>query len=305
MNKKILSLAVAAAVAVPMAAQAADVTVSGALNMAVYNTNENLSGTGGSASGGLTGGDHGTNKIEVNVKGDNMFAKMAWDMRPTNNYRLDNDARENYLGIKVGGVNVSLGRHANHYNAGVKIDAMHATFLESRGRAGGVGKVASFVSGQLDVAGSAGDVKWAVAYAPANQDTYGFKNTINANVNFKAGPASVGVGYDQDTAGNTSTGLSAAMKFGDFGVKASFENVDGAAVSGCAAGTACTVIFADLSMPLGGGTIGLGLGSNTTASTTFSRVSYATKVSGATVYAGVSNDGASNQRAGVGMKIGF
>jgi len=302
MNKKILSLAVAAAVAAPMAAQA-DVSVNGAFNMAMYNTNESLAGSGGKAGGGLTGGDHGTNKLEVNVKDGDMFGKFAWDMKPTSN-ALDSP-RENYAGIKVGGVNVMIGRQANDYNAGVKIDSMHATFLESRGRSGGVGKVASFVSALLGVSGAAGDVKWGVQYGPAHPDTYGLKAPTMANVNFKAGPASVGVGYDQDTKGNTSTGLSAKMKFGDIAVAASFENVDAGHTSTGTAGTAETVIFADVSMPLGGGTVGLGLGSNTTTSKTFSRVSYSTKVAGATVYGGVSNDGASNQRTGLGLMIKF
>ena len=64
-------------------------------------------------------------------------------------------AREQYAGVKVGGVNVSIGRMANAYNGGVKIDTMTANFLEARNMAGGVAKVPSFVSGLLGVSGSA------------------------------------------------------------------------------------------------------------------------------------------------------
>ena len=198
---------------------------------------------------------------------------------------------------------------ANAYNGGVKVDTMTANFLEARGRAGGVGKVPSFVSGLIGVSGKAGDVSYALQYGPAYSDMatdagISATNPVMANVKFKAGPATLGIGYQGDTAGNTSTGISGKMKFGDIAAALSYESVDGAWVAGTSAGTTSNVVFADVSMPVGSGTVGLGIGSNTTASTTFTRLDYQMKMSAATLTVGYSSaDG--DTRAGAGLKVGF
>ena len=150
MNKKILSLAVAAAVAAPMAAQA-DVTVNGAVSRDMYSQ-------GGSTSG-LAGSDSGTSKLDINVKDGDAFAKVAFDIRPAATKTGSNSvmpAREQFAGVKVGGVSISVGRLANAYAGTLKVDTMTANFLEARKMAGGVSKVASFVSGLLGFSGSAG-----------------------------------------------------------------------------------------------------------------------------------------------------
>ena len=291
MNKKILSLAVAAALAVPMAAQA-DVSVNGAVSMDLYNDS--------TSTASLSGGDAGTSKLEINVKDGDAFAKVAFNT--VNMFGgAAPGAREHLAGIKLGGANVSVGRLASAYAGTMKVDTMTANFLEARDQVGGVSKVSSFDNGMLGVDGKSGDVSWALQYGIA--DTTNAR--LNAGVKFKAGPASVGIGYQTDSAGNTSTGLSAKMKFGDIAVAASFENADSAHMNGTnVGGTAETSIFADVSMPMGGGTVGLGLGSNTTNSTTFTRVSYQQKMGAATITAGArSADGAT--RAGLGLAVRF
>jgi len=319
MNKKILSLAVAAAVAAPMAAQA-DVSVNGAVSRDMYSD---------STKTGLVGGDSGTSKLDINVKSGDAFAKVAFDIRtaampstvtytPTStatsasfaNYAMP--AREQYAGVKVGGVNVSIGRMANAYNGGVKVDTMTANFLEARAMAGGVAKVPSFVSGLLGFSGKAGDISYAIQYGPAYHDmsldagaTTAATNPLAANVVFKAGPATVGVGYWGDTGGDSTVGVSAKMKFGDIALGVSYENAAVAWISsGTTTGSTNNEIFADVSMPMGSGTIGLGLGTNTDASTTFSRVSYQMKMGDAKLtVGGRSADG--DTRVGAGLAVSF
>ena len=317
MNKKILSLAVAAVVAAPFAApitaQAADVSVNGAYSMAMFNTDEDLSvttgiGTGsGKAGGGLYGGDFGISKVEFNVKSGDAFAKIATSI-VSNTGGLcvtGSCVREVMAGVKVGGVDVILGRQANMYNNGVKVDTMTGTFMEARKHPGGVAKVPSFVGGLLGVSGKAGEVSYGVQYGPEYSDSYSQTNPIYAHVNFKAGPAAIGIGYQGDPAGNATTGASAKMKFGDVAVAVSLESADGAYVGGGTTGTASSIVFADVSMPLGGGTVGLGLGNNTDQSSTFARLSYQMKVGGgADFFAGVAKDD-SNQRVGAGLTVKF
>jgi hypothetical protein len=319
MNKKILSLAVAAAVAAPMAAQA-DVTVNGAVSRDMYN--ESISG-GGS---GFVGGDSGTSKLEINVKEGNAFAKIAFDIRPaampgSASYSVPTTAsgattasstlygmpaREQYAGVKTGGLSISVGRLASAYAGTLKVDTMTANFLEARNRAGGVSKVASFNSGMLGFSGSAGDISYNLQYGPAYVDYYGYSdNPVEAGVKFAAGPATVGLGFQSDKDGNSTAGVSAKMKFGDIAVGASYENDSGGYGAGCTAGTACNMIFADVAMPMGAGTAGLGIGSNTDASTTFARVSWQMKVSGAATLTvgGSSADGDTRMGAGLAVKF--
>jgi hypothetical protein len=308
MNKKILSLAIAAAVAAPMAAQA-DVSVNGALSMDMYQDS-----TAAGGSGGLTGSDAGTSKVEFNVKSGNSFAKYAMALNKTIADGSSPGTREAQAGINVGGFNLTIARQANAYNMGVKVDTMTANFLEARNRAGGVSKVPSFVNGLIGVSGSAGDVKYNVQYGPAYATGSTLTNPVLAGVQFKAGPATIGLGYYGDHLGNASSGVSAKMKFGDIAVAASFESADGYWTAGgggndttlgtAGAGSAQSIIFVDASMPVGSGTIGLGLGQNTTQSTTFSRLSYQMKVDAGTVTFGGSNaDG--DTRIGAGIKVSF
>jgi len=274
--------------------------------MGVYSTNESLTASGGSASGGLAGGDFGTAKLEVNVKEGDAVAKVAFNLDGMlNSGAAPASNRELFGGVKLGGGTLTMGRLANTYNAGVKIDSMIANFLEARKNKGGTSKVDSFVSGLIGYAGKAGDVSYGIQYGPADVDMTGAsQNFLAASVKFKAGPATVGVGYQADRNGNPTTGVSGSMKFGDVAVALSYENADGTYMAGGTSGTAQNEIFADVSMPMGSGTIGLGLGSNTDASTTFSRLSYTMKVNGAEwILGGRSADG--DTRVGAALKVSY
>ena len=300
MNKKILSLAIAAAVAAPMAAQA-DVSVNGALSMDMYSDS--------TSANSLDGSDEGTSKLEFNVKSGKAFAKYALALNKTIANGSSPGTREAFAGLQLGsGMSLEIARLANAYVGGVKVDTMTANFLESRRYAGGVSKVPSFENGMLGLYGKAGDVSWAVQYGLADPSN----NRLAANVKFAAGPVDLGVGYYTDSLGNATSGISGKMKFGDIKVGASFESADslwtatgnGNITAPVGQGTAENIAFVDVAMPLGNGTVGLGLGTNTTASTTFSRLSYQMKIDAATVtVGGRSSDG--DTRVGAGLKVSF
>jgi hypothetical protein len=302
MNKKILSLAVAAAIAAPMAAQA-DVSVNGAVSRDMY-----AEDTGAGSS--LVGGDSGTSKLEFNIKSGNAFGKIAFDIRPAATQagsatKQAMPAREQYAGIKTGGLSITIGRLASAYAGTLKVDTMTANFLEARNFSGGVTKVSSFNSGMLGFAGAAGDVSYNVQYGPAYVDMgYGTDNPIEAGVKFKAGDIGLGLGFQSDKNGEATAGIAAHMKFGDIGLGVSYENDSGGYNADNTGGTASNMIFADVAMPMGSGTLGLGLGSNTDAGTTFARVSYQMKVDAAKVtFGGRSADG--DTRIGAGMAVSF
>jgi len=305
MNKKILSLAVAAAFAAPMAAQA-DVAVNGAFGMGMWSTNESLAGSGGSASGGITGGDLGTSKLEINVKDGDAVAKVAFNLdNMLNTGAAPASNRELFGGVKLGGGTLTFGRLANAYAGTLKVDTHTADFLEARKNKGGVSKVSSFVSGLVGYAGSAGDVSYNVQYGPSDVDTTGAsQNFIAAGVKFKAGGATIGVGYQGDNNSKTTTGIMAKMKFSDVSLGVSYENADGAYMAGGTAGTSENVIFADASMPMGNGTVGVGLGSNTDTKATFARLSYDMKMGAAQwTFGGRSADG--DTRIGLALKVSY
>ena len=293
MNKKILSLAIAAAVAAPMSAMA-DVSVNGAVARDLYNDS--------TLPNSLYGNDFGTSKLEFNVKEGDSFAKIAFDIRASGFGGTTMPSREQYAGIKVGGVDVIVGRQASTYAGTLKVDAMTANFLEARKNAGGVSKVPSFESGMLGVGGKAGDVSYMIQYGIADPTNA----RLQAGVSFKAGPVNVGVAYHSDSSGEASYGLAGKMKFGDIAVGVSLESADGYWTSTGAGGTGNkeSIVFADVAMPMGSGTLGLGLGDNTTQSTTFARLSYAINVSKATVtFGGRTSDG--DTRTGVNLTVKF
>ena len=213
-------------------------------------------------------------------------------------------AREQYAGVKVGGVSISIGRLASAYAGTLKVDTMTANFLEARARAGGVTKVSSFNSGMLGIAGGAGDVSYNVQYGPAYKDMGMGDNPVEAGVSFKAGEVGIGLGYSQDTGGESTAGVSAKMKFGDVSLGASYENDNGGHAAGCSAGTGCNLMFVDAAMPMGSGTIGLGVGTNTDASTTFGRLSYQMKMGDAKLTIGGSSAD-SETRVGAGLAVSF
>jgi hypothetical protein len=283
MNKKIISLAIAAAVAAPMAAQA-DVKISGSVARDLW-----------SSSSALAGGDMGTSKLNIDASEGDAFLRMAWDIRAaainTAATASAMIAREQYAGIKLGGGKLSVGRTANQASKVIYgADRMNATFLEARGAAGATDKVASFDSGTIGFDMKVGDVDFGINYGPAYKDMYSLTNIVNAMASFKAGPVALKVGYDTSSANANTTAVSAGMKFGEVDVTVLAEN------------STNNIIFADVSMPLGGMTVGLGIGSDTTASQTFSRLSVEKKMGKAKVYAGVS-DAAGTQKAGAGLRV--
>jgi hypothetical protein len=291
MNKKILSLAIAAAVAAPMAAQA-DVKISGSVARDLYQqTTVNL-----------VGGDSGTSKLNIDASEGDAFLRMAWDIRSAA-YALgtaagqglgEMTAREQYAGIKLGGGKLMVGRQANLSSTVIYgADTLNATFLEARGKAGGTNKVASFDSGLLGYSMKAGDVDFALAYGPADKDMGANNNRVQAKVGFKAGPVDLAIGYDKDNAGSVdTTAVSGKMKFGEVKLNVLLEQ-----------DSSQSIVFADATMPLGGMDVNLGLGSNTTNSSTWTRVAVVKQMGKARVYAGADNQQGGTQRVGAGLRV--
>jgi hypothetical protein len=291
MNKKILSLAIAAAVAAPMAAQA-EVKISGSVARDLYNqTTKNLQG-----------GDSGTSKLNIDASEGDAFLRMAWDVRAaaintTTKLSSSNAAmvaREQYAGIKLGGGKLMVGRQANLASTVIYgADTLNATFLEARGKSGGTNTVASFDSGLLGYSMNAGDVSIAVAYGVADKDMGATTNATQAKVGFKAGPVDLAIGYDKDNAGSVdTTAISGKMKFGEVKLNVLVEQDNSQ-----------SIVFADATMPLGGMDVNLGLGSNTTTSSTWTRVAVVKQMGKARVYAGADNQQGGTQRVGAGLRV--
>ena len=204
--------------------------------------------------------------------------------------------REQYAGVKVGGGQIMLGRIANLSSKVIYgADSLNATFLEARGAAGGTTKVASFDSGMVQFGMKAGDVAFDVAYGPAYSDMINAENPMQASASFKAGPADVAIAYDKDAGGGDTTAISGKMKFGDVSV----------ALLGESDSVKKTNVFADVSMPVGGMTLDVGLGTNTDASTTWYRLAVVKKMGKGRVFAGYSNPDGGPARTGLGVTVGF
>jgi hypothetical protein len=64
-----------------------------------------------------------------------------------------------------------------------------------------------------------------------------------------------------------------------------------------------SIVFADASMALGGVTLDLGIGSNTSDSTSFTRLAVVKQMGKGRIYAGVSNPDGGKTTAGVGLRV--
>lgn len=262
MNKKILIAAIGAVmVAGPVIAQA-DAKYSGRILRELTSVSGNPGGVGD----GLMGGDNGHSRLQFDGSSDMGFVRMAWDIR-ANTFKQ----REQYAGLKLGNGKLSFGRLGNAYAGALNIDPLKATFMEIRKKS--VSKVNSFNSGMLGYAMKMGDMSVNVQYGPAYVDQLGTPNNpYDVGFKGKFGGVTVGAAIESDSAGNSSTGVVAKMKFGDIGVGISAESVDGAYIGGGAAGTTSTSYTVLVGMKMGGMNIDLAAGQNSTDSRTLMRV---------------------------------
>lgn len=206
MNKNIIALAVAAAMAAPLAAQA-DVTVSGQLQAEIVS----LSGDG--ALEGIYIGD-GAEAAKINSGNAGFLAFTASEdlgngMKALAKYNFNvraDDAsqgtRDAYVGLTGGFGTVLAGRMSSPYKSStVKWDPFLATFAQARGSNGMSGYHNSYVSNALAYANKFGPVKVvaAVVFDEAADDEDTTKTSADhaksLSLNIPVGPVELAVGY--------------------------------------------------------------------------------------------------------------
>ena len=318
MNKKIIAIAIASAMAAPAAM--ADLKVSGMLsqdftitsNDAVANDARGLS-------------DSGFGRFQFDATAGNAYARIARDTRSTTTI----SSRDEYVGYKFdGGMSVQVGR-MNGVAKNIEKDPYIATFLEIRStvvssQTGNAYGSLSFVDDVFQLSMKAGAANVKVQYG-ASEYADSNNGHIGVAVTGKAGGVNYFASYNNGSADGTSSAasypsqsnikLGGKMKFGMATVGLMYTSQDkDAAVA--ASLTATNSIFVDGNFDLGNSlsaNVGFGTRSGDVASddATFMRLAVMKNLSkGASVYAGftsTSNDTANTDTSemGVGMVVKF
>ena len=284
MNKKILSLVVAAAIAAPMVAQA-ELKVSG-----------RFYGEMASVDGDITapsGGDSGHSRLQFDGGDADASVRMAFNMDAwyTNADGANNGLLREFMGsVKLGGGNLYMGRVANAANSGWN-DAFTGTFMEARDK--GIMKVGSFKDHRIGFKTKAGDLSIDASFGPgtgaSNDGTY------SIGVAGKMGGINVALGADNDDTGgagtgSTSTRVAVSGDAGGFKWGVEAANADQEALGGASATTMDTGLFAQIGGKAADMTWNVGYGSVTDLKTTFIRAGLIKNMgSKAKVYAGVTS----------------
>ena len=306
MNKKIIAIAIASAMAAPVAM--ADIKVSGRVGGHLTNTNTSPATT--------TFADNGQTRLQFDGTSGKAFARIALDERLGRDNAAGNSytrtKRGNFAGYKFDAASISFGRMGGAVKNIAK-DPYIGTFLEARGTFGmngGQFGSSSFIDHVIQAAGKSGAVKWKVQYdIGSNTAASAHEGHTGLAVSTKVSGANVWVGYNNgrgsETTGDTNTIVGASMKFGAIKATLQLENNKTATTD-----SARTLIMAN--MGLGNGlSANAALGTTTKDSKgTWMRVGVAKELSkGATFYGGfVSSkaDGASAvNTSGIGLTVKF
>lgn len=286
MNKKIISMAVAAALVAPMAAQA-DVTVSG--RAAVEMTSNATLGMA----------DHGMNRIEFTGTEGDWKAKIAFDMRQLNNATQWGGQRDAWISTKVGGGDLVMGR-ASTVVANLEGDKFIATFLQLRGAAV---DASSFGSGSFNneviqyktkMGGASVGVEYVLSADSAAPYTVN-NGHYAVGVKGKAGSVGYYFGMNNGAGAASNMKVGASMEMGGMNVRLGMDQY------------ADSKMNLGVDMKMGGGTLDVTFadkGSDTAA--TYTRIAYMTKAAGANLHAGYvinGTDGADTFGVGVTVKF--
>ena len=326
MNKKIIAIAIATAMAAPVAM--ADVKVGGQIGAALVQASEDFQmTTAGGDLGTTTGGyrtmaDSGLSKLEFSGNSGDAFFKIGMDIRGLME-KKGVVGRDFNLGYKFGASALSFGRMPAAL-AGIEGDAYNATFLEMR-RTPAVATTYNdstdtyFTSPIVQFATKAGGASIKVQYDVAdNTSKSATEGYYAASVKGQAGAvgyfAGVNNGSGKDTGStnkdqNIKAGVS--MKMGAVKATLMVMNADDDGVK-----SSSTTIFAD--MGLGNGlSVGVGYGmqgSGANNKDTWMRLALTKKLSKSTSifggYVAEHDDAGAAVKAdtnamGVGMKIKF
>lgn len=327
MNKKIIAIAVAAAVSAPAAM--ADVKVGGQIGAAYISASKGyssptaggvLSNTGTKAYRTML--DNGLSKIEFSGSDGDAFFKYGMDVRGLME-KKGVVGRDMYLGYKFGASALSFGRMPAAL-AGIEGDKYNATFMELR-RTAAVATTHNdstdtyFTNPIIQFATKAGGAAIKVQYdAMDNSSKSSTEGYYAVSVKGQAGAVGYfagvnnGEGKDETVASNKeqNTKVGVSMKFGAAKVTLMAMNADDDGVKQSA-----TTVFADMGLGNGmsvGVAYGMG-GTGTTNKDTFMRLAATKSLSKATsIFGGYvakrDDDAATNKDTnalGVGMKIKF
>ena len=330
MNKKIIAIAIAAAMSAPVMA---DVTVSGALggdltsNNKAYGSAKSVDDT---AKSSITFNDNGMSQVNFNVTEGDSYAKLGLNVGGAANTTDSNDDtntgspvyRDFFIGHNLGGgMKFQFGTMSGALK-NMEKDPYIATFLQLRGTNGLTQTdkqfgSASFVSDLLQLTMKAGSANIKIQYDATDNDFGSSSQGHTAvGVNGKAGAVAYFAGFSNGTSGEkdadsaSNVKIGASMKFGAVKATLMVTTSDTGATDGAAQGT---VIMAD--MGLGNGmSVNAGYGQVDhdldTKDGTWVRLAVAKKLSKkATVYGGYTSsetdDNDAVTRIGAGMTVKF
>ena len=325
MNKKLIAIAIATAMAAPVAM--ADVKLSGRVGIDFTNID-----TDGSANDVRDVKDNAASRFQIDGTSGNAYARIAYDARKNKNL----GQRDNYLGYKLdGGMSIQVGRMATAAKNAEK-DPYITTFLETRGSiansyTSNIYGSNSFVDNLIQVAFKAGSAKVKIQYDPTEYSPTVTKGNqsghIAIGVSGKSGPVAWHASYNNGSAdGDNSAAsygsqsnikLGGSMKFGKVKASLNYTSMDTDAAT-AAAGTATDSIFVDANIGMGKGlsaNIGLGVrsGDVTADDADYLRLAVTKKLAkGVKVYGGytstdydAASSSADTSEVGVGMIVKF
>jgi len=299
MNKKVIAMAVAAALSAPLAAQAADVKISGRVAADLV-----------SSAGGTEFNDFGQGRLQFDATDDSgWYARYGQDIRLGRSPLTLAEDREQMVGVKVGGGSLQFGRMGGIVK-NIEKDAFIATFLELRNAAvaGGQYGSASFENNLIQYKMKAGAMDVGVEYilpdSATDQGHYGLALTG------KAGSMSYYLGMNNGNAATATTGgvtkAGIKMPLGGMNLTVGYDAVDDAASTSKA--------HVGVDMKVGGGLLDVTFADKGADNTnSFYRVAYMSKVSdNVSWHAGVTQNGsaaalsaANDQIIGAGVIVKF
>ena len=309
MNKKIIAIAIATAMAAPVAM--ADIKVSGRMAGHLTSSDKNVGAGTDTAKASREFGDAGQARLVFDGTDGNFFARIAYDTRAASGGGAL-AGRDNYLGYNFANSAISFGRIGGAAK-NIEKDPYIATFLQMRGTAA-ISRTSkeygssSFVGSIIQYTMKAGGAKVKFQYDPTdNTGASGNEGHTALAVTGKAGAIGYFVSYNNGTGsdggssnGQSNTKVGGSMKFGATKVTLMLS---GSKASSAAEAQSATFLSAD--MGLGDGlSANFGYGNNK-AKTTWMRLAVAKKFSKqTTVYGGLTNTKPDGGSAGTVMGAG-
>ena len=237
MNKKIIAIAIATAMAAPVAM--ADMKISGRVNKQVVITDID----GGTSARDTN--DSGHTRLVFDGTAGDAYARIGLDERVGRS--LTGAKRDNYVGYKFGGgMSLQVGSMGNS-GKNIEKDALIATFLETRSAVATVNPSSKYASSsfvedvaQLKMKAGPATVKVQLGLNASDTTTGATNEGYTAfSVTGKAGAVKYWVAYNNDSgdqglnggSDDTNTKIGATMKFGKVAATLNYETRDDDGVS--------------------------------------------------------------------------